>query len=90
MICMNVVIQTILNIEGNRGLSNAEFSIRNSDFKKEPNFAVAVVAYEWIQHQWRESGCREMIIEKVTWNEENDITEDVKQIQPMIKDDLPF
>lgn len=88
---MKVVIETILNIEGNRGLSKGEFIVRTSDFKKDPNFAVAVVAYEWIQQQWRESGCREMIIEKVTWNEENDITKIVKEIEPVsTKDDLPF
>ncbi|CAM3679572.1 hypothetical protein GCM10009865_47750 [Aeromicrobium ponti] len=87
---MKVVIQTILNIEGNRGYRSGEFFVRDSDFKKEPNFAVAVIAYEWIQQQIRESGCRETIIEKVTWNEEHDITEDVKQISPVIKDDLPF
>ncbi len=88
---MKVIIQTILNVEGNRGIRNGEFYVRDSEFKKDPDFAVAVVAYEWIQHQWRESGCRDMIIEKVTWNEENDITEDVKQIRPVIKDDdLPF
>jgi hypothetical protein len=31
-----------------------------------------------------------MIIEMVTWNEENDITEVVKQIEPIVNDDLPF
>lgn len=88
---MKVVIQTILNVEGNRGFRNGEFHIRDIEFKKDPNFAVAVVAYEWIQAQWRESGCRDMIIEKVTWNEENDITQIVREIQPIIpKDDLPF
>ncbi|MGM0780077.1 MAG: hypothetical protein ACQEXE_26345 [Bacillota bacterium] len=66
------------------------FYVRDQEFKVDPNFAVAVVAYEWIRQQWRESGCRDMIIEMVTWNEENDITEDVKQIRPVVKDDLPF
>ncbi|WP_282140334.1 hypothetical protein [Cytobacillus oceanisediminis] len=87
---MRVVIETMLNIEGNRGSSRGEFFVRDRDFKDDPNFAVAVIAYEWIQQQWRESGCRDMIIEMVTWNEENDITEDVKQIEPIVKDDLPF
>lgn len=87
---MRVVIQTILNVEGNRGFRNGEFHVRDIEFKKDPDFAVAVVAYEWIQQQWRETGCRDMVIEKVTWNEENDITEDVKQIRPVMKDDLPF
>ncbi|EFV74522.1 hypothetical protein HMPREF1013_05247 [Bacillus sp. 2_A_57_CT2] len=51
---------------------------------------MAVTAYEWIQSQIRESGFRQTVIEKVTWNENKDITEDVKQIRPIIKDDLPF
>lgn len=87
---MNVVIQTVLNIEGIRGYSNGEFTVKTSDFKKDPDFAVAVVAYEWIQQQMNETGHRETVIEKVTWNEVNDITEIVKEIRPVIKDDLPF
>ncbi|MCS0672451.1 hypothetical protein [Cytobacillus firmus] len=87
---MRVVIETMLNIEGNRGSSRGEFFVRDRDFKDDPNFAVAVIAYEWIQQQWRESGCRDLIIEMVTWNEENDITEYVRQIRPVVKDDLPF
>ncbi|MBG9450421.1 hypothetical protein ABE67_14075 [Cytobacillus firmus] len=87
---MKVVIETILNIEENRGLCKGEFTVRTSDFKKDPHFAVSVVAYEWIQKQWRESGCRAMIIEKVTWNEENDITEIVRGIEPVVEDVLPF
>ncbi|RBP92077.1 hypothetical protein DFO70_1073 [Cytobacillus firmus] len=87
---MRVVIETKLNIEGNRGSSRGKFFVRDRDFKDDPNFAVAVVAYEWIQQQWRESGCRDLIIEMVTWNEENDITEIVKEIEPVVEDDLPF
>ncbi|WP_370225311.1 hypothetical protein [Cytobacillus sp.] len=88
---MRVVIQTILNFEGNRGFRNGEFHVRDSEFKKDPNFAVAVVAYEWIQQQKRESGYRETIIEKVTWNEQNDITQIVREIEPVLpEDDLPF
>ncbi|MCM3393725.1 MULTISPECIES: hypothetical protein [Cytobacillus] len=87
---MRVVIETVLIIEGSRGSSRGEFFVRNRDFKDDPNFAVAIVAYEWIQQQWRESGCRDMIIEMVTWNKVNEITDDVKQIRPVVKDDLPF
>ncbi len=88
---MRVVIATVLNIEGNRGSSCGEFYVRDSEFKKDPDFAVAVVAYEWIQQMKRETGQRETIIEKVTWNEDNDITEVVKEIQPVPQEDnLPF
>ncbi|KON88931.1 hypothetical protein AF332_20480 [Sporosarcina globispora] len=87
---MKVVIQTILNVEGNRGYRNGEFYVRDNEFKKDPNFAVAVVAYEWIQQQKRETGQRETIIEKVAWNE-NDITQIVREIVPVMpEDDLPF
>ncbi|MBG9548468.1 hypothetical protein [Cytobacillus firmus] len=88
---MKVVIQTILNVEGNRGFRNGEFHVRDSEYKKYPDFAVAVVAYKWIQQQKRETGQRETIIEKVTWNEVNDITEIVKEIEPVLpEDNLPF
>lgn len=50
---MNVVIETTLNIEGNRCSSRGEFFVKNHDFKEDPDFAVAVVAYEWIQQQKR-------------------------------------
>lgn len=87
---MKVVIETYLNIEGNRGSRRGEFFVPNRDFKKDPDFAVAVVAYEWIQQQMNETGHRDTVIEKVTWDEVNDITEIVKQIRPVIKDNLPF
>ncbi|OHX43435.1 hypothetical protein [Cytobacillus oceanisediminis] len=88
---MRLVIQTILNVEGNRGFRNGEFNVRDSQFEKDPDFAVAVVAYEWIQQQKRETGQRHTNIEKVTWNEVNDITEIVKEIQPVLpEDNLPF
>ncbi|USK44668.1 hypothetical protein [Cytobacillus oceanisediminis] len=87
---MRVVIQAILNTEGIRGLRTGEFNVRDSEFKRNPDFSVAVVAYKWIQQHWKETGCRDMIIEKVTWNDENDITEDVKKVEPVVKDDLPF
>lgn len=88
---MKVVIETILNIEGNRGLRRADFFVKDREFKNDSDFAVAVVAYEWIQQQKSETGYRETIIEKVTWNDQYDITEIVRQIQPLIPEDtLPF
>lgn len=88
---MRVVIEATLTIEGNRGMQRGEFFVKDRNFKKDPDFAVAVVAYEWIQQQKRETGQRETIIEKVTWNEENDITQIVKEIEPVLPEDkLPF
>ncbi|MEK3855922.1 hypothetical protein [Cytobacillus sp. FSL H8-0458] len=88
---MNVIIQTTLNIEGNRGFRNGEFFVPDREFNKDPNFAVAVVAFKWIQQQMNETGHRETIIEKVTWNEKNDITQIVREIKPVLpEDNLPF
>lgn len=87
---MKVIIEVIIRIEGNRGLSRGNFSVPTSDFKKDPNKAVAIEAYKWIRERWLKSGGRNLIIERVTWNNEHDITENVKRITPVIKDDLPF
>lgn len=88
---MKVILQTTLNIEGNRGFRTGEFSVPNTEFRKDPNFAVAIVAYEWIQQQMNETGHRETVIEKVIWNEKNDITQIVREIHPVIPEDtLPF
>lgn len=88
---MKVLIETQLNVDGNRGLRRGEFFIRNSDFKKDQDWHVSIKAYEWIQEQISEFGGRKTEIIKVTWNEENDITEIVKQIRPIEPiDDLPF
>ncbi|UQX52273.1 hypothetical protein M5V91_14475 [Cytobacillus pseudoceanisediminis] len=88
---MKVVIQTILNVEGNRGFRNGEFHVKDSEFKKDPGFAVAVVAFEWIQQQKKETGQRDTIIEEVIWNEKNDITQIVREIEPVLpEDNLPF
>lgn len=64
--------------------------MRDCEFKDDPDFAVSIVAYEWIQKQMKETGFRETVIEKVTWDEEHNITDEVKRIHPVINDDLPF
>jgi hypothetical protein len=87
---MKVIIETILNIVGSRGLRRGEFFVSDREFKDNPDFAVSIVAYEWIQEQMKETGFRKTFIEKVTWDEEHDITDEVKRIQPVIEDDLPF
>ncbi|GLB60130.1 hypothetical protein NCCP133_22620 [Cytobacillus sp. NCCP-133] len=71
-------------------MRRGEFYVRDQDFRADADFAVSIVAYEWIQQQLNETGHRETVIEKVTWNEQNNITDLVKKIQPVIKDDLPF
>lgn len=87
---MKVIIETTLNIVGSRGLRRGEFFVSDREFKDDPDFAVSIVAYKWIQEQMKETGFRRTFIEKITWDEEHDITDEVKRIQPVIEDDLPF
>lgn len=88
---MNVLITTRLNTEGSIGLRSGNFNIKNSDFKKDPDWYIAIIAYEWIKDQIAEYGGRKTEILRVTWNEENDITDIVKSIYPIMPDDnLPF
>lgn len=88
---LKVIIETRLIIEGNHNMRRGEFFINDREFKADPDFAVSVIAYEWIERQKAETGYRDTIIEKVVWNEVNDITDLVKQIRPIEPvDDLPF
>ncbi|WP_057766675.1 hypothetical protein [Cytobacillus praedii] len=88
---MRVQIEIQLNVEDSISASRASFYVKDKDFKKDADWAVGIVAYEWIQQRWREFGCRKIIIHKVVWDEKHDITELVKQIEPIDPpDDLPF
>jgi hypothetical protein len=87
---MKVLIETHLSIDGTGNVRAGEFTISDREFKKDPDFACAVIAYEWIQQQKYETGFRDTTIDEVTWNQENDITELVRKIKPIIEDDLPF
>ncbi|MFP7445215.1 hypothetical protein SFC50_16120 [Bacillus infantis] len=88
---MRVLIEIQLTIDGTGSVSTGDFTVNNQDFKKDPDFACAVIAYEWIQKLKYDTGFRETTIDEVTWNQENDITELVKTIKPIIADDnLPF
>ncbi|WP_366160531.1 hypothetical protein ABXS71_16730 [Bacillus infantis] len=87
---MNVLVEIQLTIDGVGSVSAGDFKVNNRDFKKDPDFACAVIAYEWIQKLKYDTGFRDTSIDEVTWNQENDITGLVKSIKPVIKDDLPF
>ncbi|MEH7389668.1 hypothetical protein [Bacillus sp. JJ1474] len=88
---MKVIIETHTRVEGTGNMRRGEFFVNDQEFKEDPDFTVGVVAYEWIEQQKRETGFRDTDIEKVIWNEVNDITELVKQIKPIDPvDDLPF
>lgn len=88
---MKVLIETQLLVEGNRGSRRGEFNIKDSEFKKDADWFISIKAYEWIQQQIAEYGGRKTEIVKVTWNEAHEITEIVRQVQPIVpKDNLPF
>jgi hypothetical protein len=81
---MNIVLKIHLNINGTRCLYQDGYV----KVYKEEN--IIPHAYNWIRKIWIENGCQDLKIEKVIWNEENDITEEVKRFQPVVIDDLPF
>lgn len=87
---MEVHIRLHLNIEGTKSRQEGIFSVNTKDFKDNPDMTVGIIAYEWIQRIMHQTGYRETEITRVVYNEEYDITEVVKQIRPVIQDDLPF
>lgn len=82
---MRIHLEVHLSIDGNRGLKRGVFNV-----KREAD--IVQLAYNWVKYTKKETGYRKTIIEKVTWNEENDITDQVRQLdQVPIQDlDLPF
>ncbi|RFU61214.1 hypothetical protein [Peribacillus glennii] len=64
------------------------FSVRVSDFKKNPDKSAALPAYAWLKKERYLTN--EYEIQKVVYDGENDITELVKKIRIVPKDDLPF
>lgn len=91
MIIVKVNIEVHLNIEGSKIMSAGPFDVNKQEFVKDAEFTAAVEAYKFIQSKWRESGCRDMKIEKVIYDGVNDITEITRQIRPVVDDSwLPF
>jgi carbohydrate-binding DOMON domain-containing protein len=82
---MNINLNVHLNIEGNHTSCGGDFKV----WKKED---IAQLAYQWIKKIKMETGHRKTIIEKVTWNIENDITAQVIELEqsPIPDDNLPF
>lgn len=86
---MEILLRVQLNIDGTNLESSGHFPVKISDYKKDPDWTAAVIAYQFIQQIKYETGYRKTDILKVTYDE-NDITELVKRVTPNIKDDLPF
>ncbi|HWO76538.1 MAG TPA: hypothetical protein VNM69_11685 [Bacillus sp. (in: firmicutes)] len=87
---MQILIKIQLSIEGTRSEYAGHFPVNNRKFKKDPDWEAAITAYQQIQKIKYETGYRKTEILKVTYNEDKDITELVKRVTPVIKDDLPF
>lgn len=82
---MKVNVKLVLNVEGNRVLQRGTIQVNATEFKKDADHAVAIELYHWKQTIWRMHGCRHMYVESAVWNEENDITERVRSIAPILK-----
>lgn len=88
---MNINIDVHFSVHGNNGFKGGSFAVLLSDFKKDPDWSAAVVAYEWIQQIKREFGySNDFKINKVIYKGDKEITELVKKVVPVDCDDLPF
>ncbi|OIK11807.1 hypothetical protein BIV59_10725 [Bacillus sp. MUM 13] len=85
---MEVSLEVYMNSKGGRFMRKSSFSVKLSDYKKNPDEAAAIAAYEWIQRIKEEH--IEFTVEKVMYNGEHDITRIVKQLKPVFPDNLPF
>ncbi|MGW8429228.1 hypothetical protein ACWGJQ_27940 [Peribacillus simplex] len=86
-------IQVEVQLFGNSAkfLQSGSCSLIATDFRKEPEWTAAVSAYEWIQkikNSVRYPSDFQII--SVLYNGENDISDLVRKVRPIIKDDLPF
>lgn len=88
---MHINLDVMMYIAGVRTLNSGNLEVNNLDFKKDPDWTAAVIAYQFIQKIKYETGYRDDTkILKVTYDGKNDITELVKKVKPVPQDDLPF
>ncbi|NMD71070.1 hypothetical protein HHO41_12255 [Bacillus sp. DNRA2] len=82
---MNINLQLNLNIDGNRCSCGGDFKVYRET-------EIPQLAYQWIQQIKKDTGYRTTLIEKVIWNNEKDITEEVNKLAKasIPFDDLPF
>lgn len=81
---MNINIKVYLHSKGTKFLQSGSFPVLYSDFKKEPDWTAAIVAYEWIQQiKINFAASEDFRIDQVIYNEDIDITELVKKVRPV-------
>ncbi|MFB6804848.1 hypothetical protein ACFCVU_27555 [Peribacillus butanolivorans] len=87
---MKIQIEVQLFANGANFLQSGSCSVITTDFREEPEWTAAVSAYEWIQKIKNTVRYPDFQIVRVVYNGENDITDLVRKVRPIIKDDLPF
>ncbi|MGE7766692.1 hypothetical protein [Peribacillus sp. NPDC096540] len=81
---MNINIKVYLHVKETNFFQSGSFPVVNSEFKKDPDWAAAIAAFEWIQQIQSEHGSSgDFRIDKVVYNDDNDITELVKKVKPI-------
>ena len=88
---MEIQIEVQLFANGAKFLQSGSCSVIPTDFRKEPEWTAAISAYECIQKI--KNSVRfpnDFQIVSVVYNGENDITDLVRKVSPILKDDLPF
>jgi len=87
---LKVNIDVFLIIEGTKTRSGGAFNVNPREYK-DPDLAVAIVAYQYIQDIIKQTGHRETIIKKVLYEGNKDITQLTRQIKRIPPpDNLPF
>ncbi|WP_155645483.1 hypothetical protein [Peribacillus simplex] len=82
---MNINIKVYLHSKGTKFLQSGSFPVKNSDFKKEPDWTAAVAAYEWIQQiKINFAASDDFRIDQVIYNGDIEITELVEKVKPII------
>ncbi|WP_057914490.1 hypothetical protein [Peribacillus muralis] len=88
---MEIQIEVQLFANGAKFLQAGSCTVITTDFRKEPEWTAAVSAYKWIQkikNSVHYPGDFQIV--SVVCNRDNDITDLVRKVRPIIKDDLPF
>ena len=81
---MNINIKVYLHSKGTKFLQSGNFPVPNADFKKEPDWTAAIAAYEWLQQiKTKFAASEDFRIDQVFYNEDIDITELVKKVNPI-------